>query len=145
MNDPRSDLQAAVDELGRRTKAKEIPDRQLVRLAFLALGRVVLEEGEAAARPLARSLTAAAEPHGSRWSEAVESELSLAVAEHVHSVDPRYLSMPSYDFDYTVAARERLEARLKAAEVLGIGVSEVLLEQVAAADDRLQPFLEERS
>jgi hypothetical protein len=145
MNDPRSDLQEALDELRRRATSKQVPDRQLVRLAFVALGRIDLEEGEAAARPLAKELAAAALPHEERWTEAVDSELSLAVAEHVHSADPHYLELPGYDFAYAIAARERLEARLRAAELLGLPVAEGLLDQVTAADERLQPFLERES
>lgn len=142
MNDPRIDLQAAIEELVRRKKAKEIPDRQLVRLAFLALGRLGLDAGESVARPLAKELAAAAEPHEERWTEAVESEMTLAVAEHVHSVDPHFLDLPSYDFAYTIAARERLEARLFAAELLGLRIHEHLLEQITQADERLHPYLQ---
>ena len=31
----------------------------------------------------------------------------MACTEHVQSVDPRYLDLPNYDFEYTRAARER--------------------------------------
>jgi hypothetical protein len=144
MNDSQNDLQAAIDELVRRKKAKEVPDRQLVRLALLALGRLIMDQGEADTRKAARELTAAAESHGERWTEAVASEMGLAVAEHVHSADPRYLDMPTYDFAYTIAARERLEARLQAATLLELPVAEGLLDQVSAADERLRPYLESR-
>lgn len=145
MTDQKSDLRAAIDELVRRKKSKEVPDRQLVRLAILALGRLVLGGDGNAARELAKELNAAAEPHGERWTEAVESEMGLAVAEHVHSADPRYLDLATYDFEYAIAARERLEARLQALEVLGLSVAETLLEQVEAADQRLRPYLESKS
>jgi hypothetical protein len=142
MNDPREDLKSGIAELKRRLKSKEIPDRQLVRLTFLALGRVSANEGEGAAKPLAKGLSEAAEPHGERWDEAVESEMTLAVSEHVHGVDPKYLDMPGYDFAYTIAARERLEQRLVAAELLKWKVTEHLLDQVADADARLLPYIE---
>lgn len=144
MNDPRKDIEEAISELGRRLKAKEVPDRHLVRVALLALGRITIEEGDDEARPLARDLAGAAEGHEERWEEAFQSEMALAVAEHVHSVDPRYLEMPGYDFAYTIAARERLEARLRAAALLQLPVPESLLDQVATADERLQPYLEGR-
>lgn len=142
MNDPHADLKDALAELTRRKKAEEIPDRHLVRLALLGLGRLLIGGSEDdAAEPL-RELAAQAEAHGDRWTEAFDSEMALAVAEHVHSVDPHFLELPSYDFAYTVAARERLEARLRAADALRLPVAEVLLEQVAAADERLAPYLD---
>ena len=144
MKDPRQDITYACTELQRRLKAKEIPDRQLVRFALLAIGQVALEEGMASAKPLATELQQAAAPHEERWTEALDSEMSLAVAEHVGSVDPRYLDHPSYDFAYTVAARERLEARLRAMEAMNATVDEKLLDQVSAADERLAPYLEAR-
>lgn len=142
MTDLEKQLNEGIEELKRRAKAKEIPDRQIVRHCFLALGRLSMTEGEAAARPIAKKLIEAAEPHAERWEEAVESEMMLAVAEHVHSVDPKFLDMPTYDFAYTIAARERLEQRLKAMELLGLRVSEPLLDQVAEADARLLPYLD---
>jgi hypothetical protein len=144
-NDLRHDVTYASTELQRRLKAKEIPDRQLVRFAFLALGQIALEEGSTEARPLAAELKAAAELHEEHWTEAVNSEMTLAVAEHVGGVDPRFLDMPSYDFAYTVTARERLEARLQAMEVLGYPVSEDLLNQISRADERLAPYLAKRA
>ena len=142
MNDPRQDLAYACNELSRRAKAREIPDRQLVRFAFLALGRIALDEGLAVAKPLGKELSVAAAPHEEHWTEAVDSEIYLAVTEHVNSVDPRYLDHPQYDFAYTVSARERLEARLRALEALEWNVDESLLDQVSAADGRLAPYLE---
>jgi cell division septum initiation protein DivIVA len=142
VNDPRKDLEQAVAELKRRLGAKEVPDRHLVRMALIALGRITIDEGEEAARAPAHDLASAAEAHAERWEEAFQSEMALAVAEHVHSVDPRYLEMPGYDFAYTIAARERLEARLRAADLLQLAVPEALLDQVATADERLAPHLE---
>jgi len=141
MNDPRTDLKDALAELARRKKAEEIPDRHLVRLSLLSLGRLLIDGAEEEAAEPARELMALVEAHGDHWVEAFNSEMALAVAEHVHGVDPHYLDLPSYDFDYTVAARERLEARLRAADALHLPVAEALLEQVAAADERLAPYL----
>jgi hypothetical protein len=144
MNDPRQDLEAACKELVRRKKEKEIPDRQLVRLAFLSLGKVALDEGESEAVLLAGLLREAAAPHEDRWHEAVESEMTLAVTEFVSCVDPNFLDKPIYDFEYTVAARERLEARLWAADAIGTHLPEGLLDQVLQADEMLAPYLEDR-
>lgn len=144
MNTPQQDLADACAELIRRKKAKEIPDRQIVRLAFLALGSIALEEGDEVAASLAQTLLEAARPHEERWDEAVESEMTLAATEFVQSVDPKYLDNPIYDFEYTVAARERLEARLRAAELLSVSLPEGLLEQISASDERLAPYLETR-
>ncbi|MFT7670590.1 MAG: hypothetical protein ACI8X5_003300 [Planctomycetota bacterium] len=142
MNDPSQDIKDVIEELKRRSKSKEIPDRQLVRVALLALGRVKESDGEPEAALLSSEILEAAEPHEERWTEALESELALAVAEHVASVDPKFLEMPIYDFKYTVAARERLELRLQAMELLRSTVPESLLEQIASADERLLPYLE---
>ena len=144
-SDPRHDITYACTELQRRLKSKEIPDRQLVRFAFLALGQIALEEGQVEARSIGSELKAAAEEHADHWSEAVSSEMALAVAEHVGGVDPRFLDMPSYDFNYTVTARERLEARLQAMEALGYEVAEELLDQISDADERLAPYLARRA
>ena len=72
---------------------------------------------------------------------AIAEELTLACTEHVRSCDPKYLGLPKYDFPYTVAARHRLEARLRAAAELDMPADEALLEQVARADDILEPYL----
>jgi hypothetical protein len=144
MKNPREDVTYACTELQRRLKAKEVPDRQLVRFALLAIGQIALEEGMPSAKPLAAELLAAATAHEEKWTEALDSEISLAVAEHVGSVDPKFLDHPSYDFTYTIAARERLEARLRAMEAMNAIVDEKLLDQVSAADERLAPYLESR-
>ncbi len=145
MTDPRTDLKDALAELTRRKKAEEIPDRHLVRLALLSLGRLLIDGVEAEAAEPKSELEALVEAHGDRWTEAFDSEMALAVAEHVHSVDPHYLELPGYDFDYTVAARERLEARLRAADALKLPISEALLEQITAADGRLAPYLKPKA
>jgi hypothetical protein len=62
----------------------------------------------------------------------------------VQSADPRFLSHPSYDFDYTLLARERLEARLVAAEALGHPPRAELLARMRRADALLAPYLRSR-
>lgn len=141
MNDPKQDIADGIAELKRRKKAEEIPDRQLVRVLLLGLGKLAMSEGEADTRALAKSISEATADHD-RWAEALDSEMMLAVAEHVQGVDPKFLDLPSYDFAYTIAARERLEQRLKALELLEHRIDERLLDQIAEADARLHPYLE---
>ncbi len=143
MNQNEQDLRDAIDELQRRVKHEEATDRFLARAALVALGRMELE-AEGSGQALARELKTAAEPIADSWAAAVEAELSMAGTEHVRSVDPRYLDQPIYDFEYTVAARERLEARFLACGLLDLEVSEALLNQVAEADQLLEPYLRNR-
>jgi hypothetical protein len=78
------------------------------------------------------------------WVVAVQDELAMACTEHVRSVDPRYLDHPHYDFAYTVSARRELEARLRAAEHLGVLPDEALLGGVRRADALLEGRLGSR-
>jgi hypothetical protein len=68
--------------------------------------------------------------------------MQLATAEYVTSVDPHYLELGSYDFGYTTAARERLEARLLACDFLGYSNPELLGTQIEKADETYRPFRE---
>ena len=143
------ELEALVDAAERRpdkTGAQSAgrPDRYHVRSLFLPLGARLMELGPrseelAPAIERARNLK---ERLGKPFALAVLDELSLACAEHVHAVDPRYLSLPNYDFEYTVEARDRLSARLLAAEVLELELPETLLAAVERADATLAPHLE---
>ena len=130
-------FEEALAVLEQRAKAEEQPDRYDLRALLVSLGSLEEKpEGEAWDR-LARAVAAL----GESFERAAQDELSLACAEHVHAVDPRYLDLPNYDFDYTLAARERLAARLRAASWLGIAPSPALLAAVEAADERLAPYL----
>lgn len=120
------------------------PDRFHARAVLLWIGeRLLAGESEAAARAVeyARQVTA---PQGQVWTRAVQEELTLACTEHVRSVDPRYLGRPDYDLNYVVDARVDLQARLEAAEALGIEVPAGLLPRVMAADRLLEPALRAR-
>lgn len=117
------------------------PTRFLVRALFVPLGEALLESASGTDAVLAR-LRRLVEGDREAWEAAVRDELTLAATEHVRSCDPRYLKIPSYDFPYTVAARHRLEARLRAASEIGFTVDETLLDQVTRADGLLQPYLE---
>lgn len=150
----RDELEKALGELEADKKAKRAPNRYSARAVLVPLGLVLLEheseeslgESHPELRPLvdrARSIVQAFDeaPFDGAFRQAVQEELALAGAEHVHSVDPRFLEHPRYDFAYTLGARERLEARLVAARALEIEIDEGLLEQIARADERLQPYL----
>ena len=143
MNPNEKDVRDATTELAARVRREQAPDRFLARAALVGLGRLELEQ-EGTGKPLALELIEAAKPVQEAWVEAVEAELTMACTEHVRSVDPRYLDKPIYDFEYTIAARERLEARLIAAGLLDLEVPEKLLDQVAEADRVLAPYLEKR-
>jgi hypothetical protein len=119
-------------------------NRYHARDTLIALGQLVLareEEEEAASARWVEPLREALAPFGDGFEQAAREELGAAVDEYVRSVDPRFLEHPRYDFAYTVLARERLEARLVAAGLLGIVPEEAQLERVAAADLILEPYL----
>jgi len=108
------------------------------------LGESLLEDPASASTALerVRAIIVRDEPG---WQAAVDEELTLAATEHVRSCDPKALNLARYDFPYTVAARHRLEARLRAAAELDLPASETLLDQIEQADRRLAPHLERRS
>jgi hypothetical protein len=140
-DEPRRMLREALADLRTLARRKSRPTRYEARAVLVGLGLLVLAEGEAAAREWLGELTVARAPFEEAFARAAAEELSLAAAEHVRSVDPRFLDHPRYDLAYTVAARERLEARLIAAVLLELEVGEALLEQVAGADRLLEPLL----
>ncbi|MCB9914722.1 MAG: hypothetical protein H6828_06170 [Planctomycetes bacterium] len=143
MTPDEKEARAAVDELRRRVKREEALDRFLARALLVSLGRMELEEPGSAGE-LAREVRETTAPVREAWEAALEAEMAMAGTEHVRSVDPRYLDQPIYDFEYTVAARERLEARFVAAGLLEYEVDEALLDRVAEADRILQPYLDAR-
>lgn len=142
-DDPSRALQAALGELERRLKRRRPPTRFEARAVLLALGALVEARSPEVALAKER-LGRLVEPVAEAWREAVAEELSLAIAEHVHGVDPRHLDHPRYDFEYTLAARERLEHRLRAASALDLDPAEGLLELVAGADAVLAEALAHR-
>jgi len=134
------EFQAAVAEIAARKLKKKNVTRFQARSLLIVLGEALLAEDATVreAIDLVRALvTESPEP----WREAVDEEFSLAATEHVRSCEPRYLKMPQYDFEYTVAARHRLEARLRAAVEIDLPIDETLLEQIARADALLEPYL----
>lgn len=136
------DIEGVLAELSALARRRGgAPDRHHARGALLALGRLALAEGEEAAAPWVERLAGALAPFAEAFERAVHEELALAADEHVRGVDPRYLDHPRYDLGYAVLARERLEERLVAADLLGVEPDEALLERVAGADRLLEPYL----
>ena len=149
--DPAADraaLEEALDELHAWIRKGKAPARQDARAVLIPLGRLALADPDTdlgPESPLVTRLREAVAPCAEVWEGVVTEELALACAEHVQGVDPRYLELENYDLDYTLAARERLEARLAGAGVLGVEAPEHLLEGVRRADGLLRPLLEARN
>lgn len=132
---------ANLEELARRGHA---PSHYVARHLLLALGQALREgppESYAAVVARARS---AGEAAGPGWSEAVAAELGLACGEFAQCLDPRFLSLPNYDVEYTRAARARLEDRLGAARELGFRLSPRETDMLALADQVFAAFCAER-
>ena len=138
-------LQNALDALRRLAQKGESPTRHQVRDLLLALGAEIRSGDTRAVEGAIESLHPILPAFGESWRTAVADEISLACTEHVRSVEPRYLDHPRYDFEYTIAARDRLELRLCAAEKLGLAATREWLVQVARADALLTSSLERRS
>ena len=142
-----TDIDRTLSELEELARKKGTPTRYHARELLVALGSELVaarEEQEAIPEELALRFERAASIHGALgevWERAVMAELELACAEHIHSVDPRFLSLPNYDWAYTLAARERLTARLAAAKQLQLAVPELLLGRVEVADKMLDEHL----
>ncbi len=141
MNDEFLIALAAAEALYKDPRRPKRPTRFLVRDLLLPLGETLLEDPAAAAPALERVRAVVNRDPGS-WQAAIDEELKLAATEHVRSCDPKALKLANYDFPYTVAARHRLEARMRAAAELEMPASEVLLEQIERADQTLAPYLE---
>lgn len=137
-----SDFLAALDALSQTSSGRRRPQptRYDARALLLPLGNAVCSEDPGIAEAIER-VRSVVDTDRAGWLSAIEDELSLAVTEHVRSCDPQYLRLARYDFPYTIAARERLEARLRATEALGFDVPESLLGQIERADRTLAPFL----
>ena len=128
-------------ELKQLGAKKRQPNRFHARELLTALGELILAEGTEV--PEVEQVRVAVNPFDD-WEKAVAEEMSLACTEHVQGVDPRFLDHPRFDFDYLVAARERLEARFAAIEALGLQTSEDLLNRVAEADRVAEPYLRQQ-
>ena len=107
------------------------PTRHHVRPILLEI------EGGAEAREAAERIGRLPEAFREELAAAVRDEISMAATEHVRSADPRYLALPAYDWEYTLEARRRLEARLEASRSLGILPDEAMLAAIQRADRTL--------
>jgi len=140
--DLRRDARAAIAALEKSFVKRKNVDHHLVRAILVPLGSLI-EAGEDVDAELER-LGGLIEPRKQLWEQALQFELKLAVSEHVLSVDLRYLTRHNYDFDYTLRARERLQARLTAADALDTPVPASVIKQILQADAILEPFLRSR-
>jgi hypothetical protein len=132
-------LRAALEELAGTIARSEAPTRQDARAVLVALGALIeTGRGEELLERTRELVDSASDAWRAAWREVATSELSLACAEHVHSVDPRYLGRPDYDLEYTRSARRRLDQRLRAAVPLGLEVSPALRARVLEADRLLE-------
>lgn len=141
-SNPTQALERALSDFERMRKAKQAPDHRLARSVLVPLGELLLEGTTSGLEATLERIATLTEGCAKPWVRAVDAELRMAAEEHCASVDPRYLDHPRYDFAYTVSARERLEARLRAVELLGLEAPEDLLDRVARADEVLEPYLQ---
>jgi len=136
-----SGLEEALATLEGLAQRGEKPSHYLARHLLIELGQA-LAQGEASAA-VKRARTAG-ELAGGPWRTAAETELSLACGEFAQSLDPRYLALPSYDLEYTRAARARLADRLRAAEALGFALLPREQDVLTLADQVFEAFLSRR-
>jgi hypothetical protein len=136
-----SELEKALTQLETLGKRGERPSHYLARHLLIELGQA-LAQGPADA--LVARARAAGEAVSAAWTQAIETELSLACGEFAQSVDPRYLALPSYDVGYTRTARARLGDRLRAAAELGFALAPREAEVLTLADQVFEAFLRQR-
>lgn len=143
-NPPGAELRSVVRALSQSLTGDLQPTRYDARALLVPLGQLALDhdEDEALLAPYLSEVRPLLDARPEGWARALDEEVSLASAEHVQAVDPRFLEHPRYDFAYTVAARARLEARLLACQLLGHPVPEATLDRIARADETLGPYLE---
>lgn len=135
------DLDAALKQVAVALAASRVPSRLEARTVLVAIGSEILAGRDAVAEPALARVREWISAAPVEWRAAIASEIEMAATEHVRAVDPRWLSHPRYDLAYTLAARERLEARLVAAEGLGVDVQESVLQAIERADGLLAPLL----
>ena len=127
------EAEAALTNLEGLVRRQTPPSHYVARHVLLALGQVLREEVPEGSTLLERARAAGAAA-GPAWGEAVHTELTLACGEFAQSVDPRYLELPDYDFEYTRGARLRLADRLRAAKELGFELAPREAEVLELAD-----------
>ncbi len=137
------EVEDALANLERLVRAGHPPSHYVARHVLLALGLALRERPEACGPWLERARTAGREG-ADAWQQAVQHELALSCGEFAQCLDPRYLSLPNYDMEYTRAARARLEDRLRSARELGFEPEARDAEVLALADRVLAASAEAR-
>jgi hypothetical protein len=132
------ELDAAVRAVEAMAGRKATPTRHDARPVLLGIGAAILAGRPEVASAARERLAKLPEPLRRAWEDAVLDELAMASTEHVRSVDPRHLAHPRYDLEYTLQARRRLEARVLAAEALGLAPGAPHFEAIARADALLE-------
>lgn len=118
-----TEVEKALTNLEGLVRKRAVPSHFVARHVLLALGAELRAEAAASSAALIERARVAGRAAGPAWAQAVQTELTLAIGEFAQSVDPRYLSLPDYDVDYTRSARERLADRLRAASALGFALT----------------------
>lgn len=126
----------AVERMAAAVSEGRAPHRHDARDILVPLGLLLIEGDKEANGHLGR-VRELGKAWGEAWEAAVAGELSLACAEHIHAADPRFLHLPNYDWGYTRDARKRLEARLLAAQAIGLEADEHMIAGVDKADEVL--------
>jgi len=139
-----TEVEAALAQLEDLARHGQKPSHYVARRVLLALGEAAREGLESTPTWLSRA-RAAGEAAGPAWRESVQSELSFACGEFAQCVDPRYLAIPTYDLEYTRAARQRLADRLAASVELGFALSERETEVLELADRVLAAYEQNRA
>jgi hypothetical protein len=139
------DLEAALADLEDLARKGKQPSHYAARHLLLELGQALAADGVEACRGVLDRALAAGSRLEPGWSAAVREELALASAEFARCLEPRYLSLPNYDLEYTQGARARLEDRLRAARALGFDLPERESEMVELADRVLGTLTEKRA
>ncbi|TAJ15929.1 MAG: hypothetical protein EPO68_11965 [Planctomycetota bacterium] len=137
-------LRTALELIAARLGARRGLQRAEVRTLLLPLGALLADHTSPAGAAWVQRIEQRLAKDGAQFRAVVESELQLAAAEYVQGVDPRYLGLPGYDFEYTLGSREGLEARRLAAEALSVRLPDATLKQIELADQRLEAELERR-
>ncbi len=137
MSGQEQELERAVRSLEELARKKTAPSHYVARHVLLTIGQALREEPPGSCAALLERVRAAGRTAGPAWSEAIQTELTLACGEFAQSLDPRYLSLPDYDLDYTRSARIRLGDRLRAANELGFELTPREAEVLELADQVL--------
>jgi hypothetical protein len=132
------ELDEALEDLEALSRKRGLPTRHHARPILVALGEALEGGGTTEAGEVTRRLEKLPEAFQEAWLVAVRDEIAMAATEHVRSADPRYLVHPKYDFEYTLEARRRLGARMRAAEALRIAIDPALAASVKRADGLLE-------